>query len=264
MTSLLPEQDIRRVADLILQSHRLVVFTGAGVSTESGIPDFRGPGGLWTKYDEDDFSIDRFLASAECRRKQWQVFGEGFLGANAEPNAAHLAVTDLYRLGKLDCVITQNIDNLHQKAGLPDDIVFELHGNMRRAVCLNCGKPFSFDQIAVRLKSGEQIPDCPGCNGILKPDVVMFGEQLPQRTLYEASRRSSDADLFIVIGSTLTVYPAAYMPVYAVRSGAKLVIINLGETPMDREAEVCIQARAGETMAAVLAAVTGTSLQPEQ
>lgn len=264
MTSLLPEQDIRRVADLILKSRRLVVFTGAGVSTESGIPDFRGPDGLWTKYDENDFTIDRFLASAECRRKQWQVFGEDFLGAVSEPNAAHLAVAELYRLGKLDCVITQNIDNLHQKAGLPDDVVFELHGNMRRAVCLGCHKSFSFEAIAVRLKAGELIPDCPDCRGILKPDVVMFGEQLPEKTLYEASRRSANADLFIVIGSTLTVYPAAYMPVYAVRSGAKLVIINLGDTPMDREAEVCIHARAGDTMAAILAAVTGDSLQPEQ
>ena len=197
MTRSVPEQAIRQVADLILKSRRLVIFTGAGISTESGIPDFRGPDGLWTKYDPDDFTIDRFLASAECRRKQWQVFGRGALGAEAEPNAAHRAITELYRRGKLDCVITQNIDNLHQKAGLPDDIVFELHGNMRRAVCLNCGKSFSFDQVAVRLQAGEDIPDCPECHGILKPDVVMFGEQLPEKALYEASRRSSLRNSFL-------------------------------------------------------------------
>jgi NAD-dependent deacetylase len=243
---------IERVADLILESHRLVVFTGAGISTESGIPDFRGPAGLWTRFDPDDFTIDKFLNNPDSRRKQWHIFREGLLSDKALPNAAHIAIAELYRLGRLDCIITQNIDNLHQKAGVPDDKVFELHGNMKWAVCLDCARRFPFEEIKSRLDSSEAIPNCPSCRGMLKPDIVMFGEQLPYRVLEEAGHRSRAADLFIVIGSTLVVYPAAYMPTYALASGAKLVIINLGDTPLDREATVLISARAGDTMGAIV------------
>ncbi len=243
---------IEKVAELILESRSLVVFTGAGISTESGIPDFRGPGGLWTRFDPDDFTIDKFLASPDSRRKQWYIFREGLLSDKAMPNAAHIAVAELYRMGRLDCVITQNIDNLHQKAGVPDEKVFELHGNMKWAVCLDCGRRFPFEEIKSRIDSGEEIPDCRACHGTLKPDIVMFGEQLPYKVLEEAGRRSRAADLFIVIGSTLVVYPAAYMPAYAVESGARLVIINIGDTPMDREATVLIDAKAGDTMTAIV------------
>jgi NAD-dependent deacetylase len=243
---------IDRVADLILDSRRLVVFTGAGISTESGIPDFRGPAGLWTRFDPDDFTIDKFLNNPDSRRKQWHIFREGLLSDKALPNAAHIAIAELCRMGRLDCVITQNIDNLHQKAGVPDDKVFELHGNMKWAVCLNCARRFPFEEIKSRLDSGEAIPDCPSCRGMLKPDIVMFGEPLPYQVLEEAGLRSRAADLFIVIGSTLVVYPAAYMPAYAVASGANLVIINIGETPLDREATVLINAKAGDTMAAIV------------
>ena len=243
---------IEKTADLILQSRKLVVFTGAGISTESGIPDFRGPQGLWSRFDPDDFTIDKFLSNPESRRKQWYIFKEGLMTDKAKPNAAHVAIAELHKMGRLDCVITQNIDNLHQKAGLPDDIVFELHGNMQWAVCLECGKRYSFSEIKKMLNAGEDIPDCLDCHGMLKPAIVMFGEQLPFDVLEEAGRRASNADLFIVIGSTLVVYPAAYMPQYAVRSGAKLVIINQGETPLDREAVACISAKAGETMTAII------------
>jgi NAD-dependent deacetylase len=241
-----------KIAGLILESKRLIVFTGAGISTESGIPDFRSPGGIWDRFDPDDFTIGKFLRDPEARRKQWRMFGEGLLSENAEPNAAHLAIAELYRLGRLDCVITQNIDNLHQKAGVPDDKVFELHGNMRWAACLKCGRRYPFGEIKARLEAGEEIPACRDCSGMLKPDIVMFGEQLPVRVLEEASRRAMASDLCIVIGSTLVVYPAAYIPAYAVRSGAKLAIINLSETPMDNQAEVTINARAGETMTEVV------------
>jgi NAD-dependent deacetylase len=251
---------IERVADLILASRKLVVFTGAGISTESGIPDFRGPAGLWTRFDPDDFTIDKFLNNPDSRRKQWHIFREGLLSDKALPNAAHIAVAELFRMGRLDCVITQNIDNLHQKAGVPDDKVFELHGNMKWAICLDCGRRYPFDDIKSRIESGEEIPDCPSCRGTLKPDIVMFGEQLPYQVLEEAGRRSRAADLFIVIGSTLVVYPAAYMPAYAVASGAKLVIINLGDTPMDKQASVLIGARAGDTMAAIVSRVREKSI----
>ena len=237
-----------KVAELILRSRKLVIFTGAGISTESGIPDFRSPGGIWERFDPDDFTIDKFLNNPETRRKQWRMFREGLLTDKAVPNAAHVAIAELYQMGKLDCVITQNIDNLHQKAGLPADRVYELHGNMRWVRCLDCRRRYAFDEITSRLERGEEIPDCPACHGTLKPDIVMFGEQLPVAVLQEAGRRSKAADLFIVIGSTLVVYPAAFMPIYAVESGARLVIINLSDTPMDRQAAVLIRAKAGESM----------------
>ncbi|MFC1904670.1 NAD-dependent deacetylase [Chloroflexota bacterium] len=246
-----------RVAALIVESKRIVVFTGAGIITESGIPDFRSPGGIWDRFDPDDFTYQKFVTDPEARRKQWRMLGEGGLTTKAKPNLAHQAITELDRLGKLDCVITQNVDNLHQKAGVPSDKVFELHGNMQQAVCLNCGRYYPFEQIKVRLDSGEEIPDCEACSGILKPDAVLFGESLPEKVFGEALSHSQNCDLFIVIGSTLVVYPAAYMPVYAVDSGVKLVIINLSSTPMDRQAAVLIRAKAGETMSEIIKKVTG-------
>ncbi len=241
-----------RVVDLIINAKRIIVFTGAGVSTESGIPDFRSPGGIWDRFDPDDFTYKKFVTNPESRRKQWQMLREGGLTTEAKPNLAHYAIDELDRLGKLDCVITQNVDNLHQKAGVPSEKVFELHGNMQWAVCLSCGKRYPFERIKVRLDEGEGVPDCEACHGILKPDAVFFGEPLPEKVLKEATFRSYNCDLFIVIGSTLVIYPAAYMPTYATNSGAKLVIINLSSTPMDRQATVLIRANAGETMSRII------------
>ena len=240
-----------KVAKLIINAKKVVVFTGAGVSTESGIPDFRSPGGIWDRFDPDDFTYQQFVSNPESRRKQWQMLQEGMLTGGAEPNPAHYAIAELDRLGRLDCVITQNVDNLHQKAGVPDSKVFELHGNMQWAICLSCGQRYPFEQIKARLDEGEEIPDCEVCYGILKPDVVLFGEQLPEQVLREATLRSYGCDLFIVIGSTLVIYPAAYMPIYAINAGARLVIINLSSTPMDHQAAVLIRAKAGETMSKV-------------
>ena len=235
-----------------MNAKRVVVFTGAGVSTESGIPDFRSPGGIWDRFDPEDFTYQRFISGPKARRKWWQLFQERGLTTEVKPNPAHYAIAELDRLGKLDCVITQNIDNLHQKAGLPGDKVFELHGNMRWVICLSCGKRYPVEQIKARLDEGGEIPDCEACHGILKPDIVLFGEPLPEQVLKEATNRSHSADLFMVIGSTLVVYPAAYMPIYALKSGAKLVIINLSPTPMDDQATVLIRAKAGETMSRVI------------
>jgi NAD-dependent deacetylase len=243
---------IDKAADLISQSRKLVVFTGAGVSTESGIPDFRSPGGIWERFDPDDFTYQKFVSDAACRRKQWGMLREGLLTDKAVPNPAHYAIAELDRLGRLDCVITQNVDNLHQKAGVPHDKVFELHGNMQWAVCLDCGRRYPFGEIKTRLDKGVEIPDCEACQGMLKPDVVMFGEPLPVQVLNEASQRSYGCDLFIVIGSTLVVYPSAYMPRYAHAAGAKLVILNLSPTPLDHQAAVLIRAKAGETMPEVV------------
>jgi len=240
------------VAELIIGAKKLVVFTGAGISTESGIPDFRSPGGIWSRFDPEDFTYQKFVSDPEARRKQWRMLGEGHLTTEAKPNLAHYAIAELDEMGRLDCVITQNVDNLHHKAGVPAEKIFELHGNVQWAVCLDCGKRYSFEQVKARLEAGEEIPDCEECRGMLKPDAVLFGEQLPAVVLEEASRRSSSCDLFIVVGSTLVVYPAAYMPLYALQAGARLVIVNLSATPMDAEAAVLIEAKAGEAMSKIV------------
>lgn len=245
-------EEIVWLAQLIRESKKTIVFTGAGVSTESGIPDFRSPGGIWSKYDPEDFTIQRFLNSLDTRKSFWKVSAEGELLMEAEPNPAHYAIAELHQLSKLDCVITQNIDNLHQKAGVPEDRVLELHGNMQWVVCLGCRSRFPLFQILQKVKGGIEVPDCPDCQGILKPDVVFFGEALSQETLREATRRSQNCDLFIVIGSTLVIYPAAYMPTYAREAGARLAIVNLTPTPLDHYATVVIRGKAGDIMPRVM------------
>jgi len=245
-------EEIERLAQLIIESQKVIVFTGAGISTESGIPDFRSPGGIWSRYDPEDFTIQKFLSSPAARKTIWKMSVEGGLLTEAEPNLAHYAIAELYQLGKLDCVITQNIDNLHQKAGVPEDKVFELHGNVEWVVCLSCRRRFPMPEVLQKIKKGIEVPDCPDCQGILKPDAVFFGEALPQEILQEAIRRAQNCDLFIVIGSTLVIYPAAYIPTYAGEAGATLAIVNLTPTPFDHYAAVVIRGKAGEIMPRVM------------
>ena len=246
------EEKINKVAQMIDKAGRIVIFTGAGVSTESGIPDFRSPGGLWSKFDPDDFTIDKFLNSAQTRKKMWKLLLEGGLMANAAPNAAHLAIAKLEEMGKLSCVITQNVDNLHQKAGNDPTRVHELHGNMQWLICLKCGQKYPLENLAQNISSDENIPDCKKCGGILKPDVIFFGEALPQNVLAIATHEAQECDLFIVIGSSLVVYPAAYMPMHAKQAGAGIVIVNMGETQQDDIADVIIDHSAGETMTKIM------------
>jgi NAD-dependent deacetylase len=246
------EEKINKVAQMINKAGRIVIFTGAGVSTESGIPDFRSPGGLWSKFDPDDFTIDKFLNSAQTRKKMWKLLLEGGLMADATPNAAHLAIAELEKIGKLSCVITQNVDNLHQKAGNDPARVHELHGNMQWLICLNCGQKYPLELLTQNIPSADFVPDCKECGGILKPDVIFFGEALPQKVLATATNESQECDLFIVIGSSLVVYPAANMPLYAKRAGAGVVIINLGPTQQDDIADVIIDHSAGETMTKIM------------
>ena len=258
------ENTINKVAEMIAQAKRVVVFTGAGVSTESGIPDFRSPGGIWTKYDPDDFTIDKFLSSGETRKKMWQRFREGGLMADIKPNAAHYAIAELEKMGKLNSVITQNVDNLHQIAGNSPSIIYELHGNMQMLVCLGCRERYTLAFVKQSNPSPDHVPVCEKCHGILKPNVIFFGEALPQDTLMKATQKSQECDLLIVIGSSLVVYPAAYMPMHAKRSGAKIVIINLGPTQQDDIADVLINAPAGEAMTKIVERLKALSVKREK
>ncbi len=249
------EEKILRTADMIRKARRVVVFTGAGVSTESGIPDFRSPGGLWSRFDPEDFTIERFLASPETRRKQWRFLIAGGFIAGAEPNAAHAAIAELEALGRLECVITQNIDDLHQKAGNDPARVYELHGSMRWIRCLACGQRTALEEILGRHRAADDPPACERCGGIMKPDVIFFGEALPEKTLQAAIGHADRCDLLIVVGSSLVVYPAAGIPFAAEQAGAKLVIVNLSPTPADPIADVVISASAAEVLPRIVAEV---------
>ncbi|MDZ4184239.1 MAG: NAD-dependent deacylase [Desulfuromonadales bacterium] len=248
-------EKITKVAQMVTRAKKLAVFTGAGVSTESGIPDFRSAGGIWSRFDPDDFTIQRFLTSPQSRRKQWELLlGDGFFG-DCRPNPAHEAIAELERMNRLSCVITQNIDGLHQKAGNSPGKVFELHGNMKSLRCLTCQVVYPLDLVRPRYSAGGEPPACEKCGGILKPEVIFFGEALPERILEGAIQHARSCDLFLVIGSSLVVYPAAYLPLYAKESGACLVIINRDDTPYDHLADLVINGGAGEVMSGIIGEV---------
>lgn len=254
---------IARAAQLVATAGPVVVFTGAGVSTESGIPDFRSPTGLWARYDPDDFTYQRFLESEEGRRRYWTVGSALYRSVReARPNPAHHAIAELDRMGLLDCVITQNIDNLHQQAGTPAEKVIELHGNATRVRCLDCGAACTRDEVQERVEAGESVPGCRACGGILKPHTVLFGEPMPARETELAEVRSRAAGCFLVVGSSLVVYPAAYMPVYAKEAGARLVIVNLTSTRLDHAADLVIPGRAGEVLARLVALLRARVASP--
>ena len=246
-------KQIEQIAQWITESKRTVAFSGAGLSTESGIPDFRSPGGVWDRYNPEDFNFQNFLASEASREKYWQMATEMYEPMKkAQPNLAHLAIAEMEKLGKLDCVITQNIDGLHFKAGNSEEKVIQLHGTAIYVSCLNCGKKYDRDGIQERLRKGLKVPYCDDCHGPLKPATISFGQSMPERETQEAYHRSSLCDLFIVIGSSLVVQPAASMPLVAKRNGAKLVIINRDPTPYDDMADSVIHGQAGPTMASIM------------
>jgi NAD-dependent deacetylase len=247
------EHKIDEVARLISGAKKVVVFVGAGLSTESGIPDFRSPGGVWDRYDPADFDFQNFLSRESSREKYWQMATEMYEAMkDAQPNSGHMAVAELERLGKLDCLITQNIDGLHFKAGNSGEKVLELHGTAMHVACLSCQKRYDRGSIQERVAAGEKAPRCDSCGGLLKPATISFGQSMPERETAEAFRRSAACDVFIVIGSSLVVYPAAQMPVEAKRAGAKLIIINRDATPCDSMATIVLRGPAGPTMGAIL------------
>jgi NAD-dependent deacetylase len=247
-------EPIDAVADMILQANKVVVFTGAGFSTESGIPDFRSPGGVWDQFDPSELNYQNILRSEEIREKYWRMHKMMWETIrDAQPNSGHYAVTDLYNMGKLDCVITQNTDGLHQKAGVPGEMVLELHGTMQWVDCMECGQRYPRAHAHDKMLAGEKVPRCDSCHGILKPSTVAFGQMMPQKETLEAEERSSQCDLFLAAGSSMVVYPAAQMPVVAKSCGAKLVILNLMPTPHDHHADVVISAKTGETLSQIMA-----------
>jgi len=247
------EEQLKQIAQWINTSKRIIIFSGAGLSTESGIPDFRSPGGVWDKYDPEDFYFQNFIASETSREKYWQMATEMWEPIKqAQPNPAHLAIAEMEKLGKLDCVITQNIDGLHFKAGNSEEKVLQLHGTAIFVSCLSCKKRYDRDQIQDRIKKGQKAPRCDDCGGLLKPATISFGQSMPEKETHEAYHRSSICDLFIVIGSSLVVQPAASMPMVAKRNGARLVIINRDPTPCDDLADLVIHGQAGPTMASIL------------
>ncbi|MCR9278964.1 MAG: Sir2 family NAD-dependent protein deacetylase [Pseudomonadaceae bacterium] len=227
----------------------IVFFTGAGISTESGIPDFRSPGtGLWTKMKPIMFQD--FLASQSVRDESWRrKFDNNSTISSAQPNAGHNAIAELSRAGRLRAVITQNIDNLHQDSGLPDDAVIELHGNASYATCLDCGHRFELDELEGRFQRQGTMPDCEHCTGIIKTATISFGQAMPEQAMSRAQQATTDADLFIVVGSSLTVQPAAGFPELAHHLGCRLAILNREETPLDPIADLVLHEEIGQTLA---------------
>jgi NAD-dependent deacetylase len=245
-----------KLRELIHGARRIVVFTGAGISTESGIPDFRGPNGAWTKYDPNDFTIQNFLRSAESRRRYWRRSTEMYRQILASaPNPAHRAVAVLEEAGRIGAVITQNVDGLHQLAGNAPERVIELHGSARHVACLSCGARTPREAIQPQVDEEGNAPDCERCGGLLKPATISFGQALLPEVLARATEESERCDLFLVIGSSLQVYPAAGFPLLAVERSASLAIVNLQETPHDTHAEAVVRGMAGEVLPPIVASL---------
>jgi NAD-dependent deacetylase len=241
-----------RLRALIGESDRAVPFTGAGISTESGIPDFRSPGGLWTKTQPIPF--DQFMASREMRDEAWRRrFAMDDYFGKAKPTRGHLALASLYRIGKAPGVITQNIDNLHQAAGVPQQDVVELHGNTTFATCLDCEKRYELTDVKQKFEAaGGHAPDC-DCGGFIKSATISFGQAMPEGAMQRAQAWSQDCDLFIAIGSSLVVWPAAGFPLQAKKSGARLVIVNREPTEFDSVADLVIRHDIGDALAPLIA-----------
>jgi NAD-dependent deacetylase len=245
------DPEIADLTQAIAQARRAVVFTGAGISTESGIPDFRSPGGIWTRMAQIDFSD--FLASKEARRETWRRrFEADDTWREARPNRGHRAVAELVRRGKAGAVITQNIDGLHQASGVAPDRVIELHGNSTYAHCLDCAARYEIDALRGAFERDGTAPLCRSCGGFVKTATISFGQAMPVGAMRRAEAETRAADLFIVAGSSLVVYPAAGFPELAKRNGATLVIVNREATGLDGIADLVLNRAIGETLGAAV------------
>jgi len=245
--------DVASLRDLIADATQAVVFTGAGISTESGIPDFRSPGGIWDQYKPIQFQD--FVASEAMRAEYWRrKFVVDPVIKQATPNRGHRAVASLVARGTVRAVITQNIDGLHQESGIPDDKIIELHGNTTYATCLDCAERYELEPIREAFLADETIPTCESCGGMVKPATISFGQQMPDDAMRAAEAHTLNCDLFLAIGSSLVVYPAAGFPVMAKQNGARLVILNREATELDPWADLVVNQEIGPTLSAATGA----------
>ena len=252
MTIALPHDLLAEARRRIDAAERIVVLTGAGISTESGIPDFRGPSGVWTKNPaaEKQSTIDHYLADAALRATVWRSRLDS-PAWSAEPNAGHRALVALERRGKLHALVTQNIDELHQRAGQSPGLVVEVHGSMRRVMCWSCGRRATMETALARVRAGEADPHCLDCGGILKSDTISFGQMLVPSVIERAMQVASECDLLLAIGTTLQVYPVAGMVPAAKEDGAEVIIVNDQPTPFDALADVVIREPIGRVLSAI-------------
>jgi NAD-dependent deacetylase len=248
--------DIDEIARWVRGAERIVVLTGAGISTESGIPDFRGPQGVWTKNPdaEKTATLEYYLSDPEIRVRAWKNRVESSMWT-AEPNAGHRALAALSDRGAVHTLVTQNVDGLHQAAGTPPEIVIEIHGTVHAVKCMSCAWRGPMDETLERVRAGEADPTCLGCGGILKSATISFGENLVAADLERAQRAAAESDLFLALGSSLGVYPAAGLPEIALQSGARLVIINAQETPFDRYADAVLREQLGGVLPKLVASL---------
>lgn len=249
-------ETVEQVAAWIREAFRVVVLTGAGISTESGIPDFRGPQGLWTKNPEAErnATLQNYLAKRDARVRSWQNRLTTNLGS-AEPNAGHLALAELEAKGHLDTLVTQNVDGLHLRAGTSRERLIEIHGTVRDYMCMRCDARGPIEDALERVRAGEEDPPCRLCGGILKSATISFGQELVRQDLERSQAAAMSCDLFLAVGTTLTVYPVAYLPHMALDHGARLVILNAGETPFDGHASALSPERIGDVLPRIVAAV---------
>ena len=239
---------IARLQEMIHEAKAVVPFTGAGISTECGIPDFRSPGGLWTKNRPIPF--DEFLASQEARNESWRRrFAMSDQFGDAKPRRGHRALASLYRRGKVPGVVTQNIDNLHQASGIAAEHVVELHGNTTYAACLDCADRYELPWVRQRMEAANGCaPDCPACGGFIKTATISFGQAMPDAAMQRAQDLALNCDLFLAIGSSLVVWPAAGFPLMAKRNGARLIIINRESTEFDETADLVVRQDIGTVL----------------
>jgi NAD-dependent deacetylase len=244
---------LAEVAGWLSSARAVVALTGAGISTESGIPDFRGPNGVWTKNPaaEKLSNLHYYMTDPEVRVASWQARLE-HPAFRAQPNAGHLALADLERKGRLQTLVTQNIDGLHQQAGSSPGIVVEIHGTVHEVMCMSCGERAPMQRALDRVRAGEADPPCRSCGGILKSATISFGQNLVPEDLSRAQRAAAECDVFLAVGTSLAVYPVAYLPEIALGAGARLIIVNAGPTPYDDKADAVFGDRIGDVLPALV------------
>jgi NAD-dependent deacetylase len=240
--------------DWLTAAGRICVLTGAGISTDSGIPDYRGPNGVWTRDPDAEklVTLSYYLADPEIRRRSW-LMRQALRDADPQPNAGHLALVELERQGRLRALVTQNIDGLHQAAGSSTDRVLEIHGTVNAVVCTSCGDRTTMRSALDRIRAGEPDPACAVCGGILKSATVYFGEMLDERVLEAATTAAADCDVFLAVGTSLQVWPAAGLADIAVRAGARLVVVNAEPTPYDDVADLVVREPIGTALPRLVA-----------